>query len=143
MTREEIRAKLEAGEQLTPMESALLEAYLEEDRSGEAASAVAGLVDHPPSLAWRSGLNQALAEARPKEQIWSRLSLKLAAGGLATALACLVIFAAVKSSAPEWSQRGELSEVLVQWHEEAAANRSMNGAAESDNTLFSESVRSL
>lgn len=139
MTREELIAKLNNGETLTPLELAVLDSHLEQPSS--AANAMQALTNDEPSMAWRSSLNEKLAEVSPSKRTgWP---LKFAVGGLATAAASLAIFFAVAKSSSQPQPSPELGQELVQWHNEAVASKSSNPSTKNSGDLFGESVSSL
>lgn len=121
MNKKELLARTEREERLSLVEQDVLDAMLLKDESQQrVAHLLANLPSEEPSLAWRSRLNERLQREASKPLrgfSWMR------AGFLVTASTCVllaatVVFQVLRSSAmPSVS-----SELLVRWHEEAAAS---------------------
>jgi len=117
MTREQLRAKLEKGERLTPLEMALLDTFLEED-----ASPVRHLRNsnrEEPSLEWRAKLNERILQYASKNAKPSSRNLFRMLVSTSVATACILLF--VLLSNHNTTSQNEFGNALLQWHEEAVA----------------------
>lgn len=124
MTPSEIRAKLERNESLTPMETALLDAFLQDEEGSGTVSALAAIGHDEPSLAWRSRLNERISAesavpVRPKFGMALRLS---AVAGVATVFALgSFLLRGAPTTAGELTESHAAQATLLQLHEEAHA----------------------
>ncbi len=129
MNRQELIEKLEQDSVLEPMEKAMLDAFLEDDRNGFVVQAIRNVPQEEPSLSWRSELNERLLtvaelrSARPRFFTFPKLIS-------ATALIGAVAFAFI-SFVPKKSEianeQPSLSESLVEWHQTVASSMILPG----------------
>lgn len=120
MSREILLRKLENDEELTAMDSALLEAYLDEEAGSETLEAIKALRREDPSFAWRARLDERLV-ARAGEARRRSWQAPVAFGSAVAALAA-ISFIFLKAGQPlESVASSNLTTYLYEWHEEAAA----------------------
>lgn len=129
MTKNELKLKLEREESLEPIELAMLDAYLDEDKNGETASLVKSLSNDEPSLAWRSRVNEQLlalsASRKPRRSIFTLPRIASATALLGAAAFAFMVLSPKESIVP--TQEPSLSESLVEWHQEVAASMILPG----------------
>lgn len=159
MNKDRLSEKLERDERLTLVEQSELDELLCQDaRQQEVARLLGNLPSEEPSLAWRSQLNQRLQ--REGARTFRGFSW-LRTGLLAASTACILLAATViiqvsrAHTVPSVS-----SDLLVRWHEEAAASVALpaDGSSmatfavaeqapreedELDNLLYGDSMESL
>lgn len=121
MNKKELLDRIERSERLSLVEQSELDAMLATDEvQQDVARLLAGLPSEEPSLAWRSRLNERLQREALKPLrgfSWLRVGF-IASATACVLLAATVVFQVSRSGAvPSIS-----SELLVRWHEEAAAS---------------------
>lgn len=139
MNREELKFKLERGESLKPMELAMLDAFLDEDKDGEIANSINSLVNEEPSLTWRSRLNEQLyaisVAKKPRFTIFTLPRVASATALLGAATFGFMLMSTKKPVVP--TQEPSLSESLVKWHQEVSASMILPGDGTSVEDFFS------
>lgn len=142
MNKKELFERIERNERLSLVEQAELDAMFAKDETQQGiARLLASLPSEQPSLAWRSRLNERLRREASKPL---RGFSFLRAGFIASATACILLAATVvyqvsrSASGPAVS-----SELLMQWHEEAAASVALpaDGSSISTFAIAEESPR--
>lgn len=120
MNREDLLRKLENEEELSPMESALLDAYLDEEAGTETLRAIQALKREDPSFAWRARLNERLSQAAGRVRRRAQRKTVLTASTV-VALAAVSLFFVYTGSKSEVRETVNLASYLYEWHEEASA----------------------
>lgn len=130
MTREELRAKLEKGERLAPLEMALLDTFLEEDASS--VRHLENLTREEPSLEWCAKLNERLLQLSSKKNkpFYRNFSWMFISTSLATACILLIVL-----SNHNKTSQNELGKALLEWHEEAVASSILPESATQPNAF--------
>lgn len=121
MNKREILKRIERDDRLSLIEQSQVDLLLSRDDKQQAiAGLLKGLPIEEPSLEWRSRLNERLRHEaqRPLRGFsWLRAGLFASATACA-ALGAMVIFYTARASSPPVVS----SDMLVRWHEEAAAS---------------------
>jgi hypothetical protein len=121
MNKKDLEERIARGERLSLLEQAVLDATLSEDEAQQRVARLLGnLPREEPSLAWRSRLNERIYReaSKPLRGVsWLRAGLIVSAAACALVVATVVIQVPRSNAVPSVA-----SELLVQWHEEAAAS---------------------